>query len=108
MNDRSAPVLLETMDSCRISWGRVTAIAGPELVVERRAIVLRAGKLTLSDPCPARVLRQLGGLGFADTAAPGDYVSIHWTWACEVLTPAALQRLMRSNQHALRLANETL
>ena len=108
MNDRSAPILLETMDSCRISWGRVTAIEGPELVVERPALMLCAGKITLSDPYPARVLRQIDGLGFADTAAPGDYVSIHWSWACEVLTPTALQRLMRSNQRALRLANATI
>ena len=27
---------LETMDNCRVSWGRVTAIEGPVFVVERR------------------------------------------------------------------------
>ena len=108
MNDRAAPILLETMDSCRISWGRVQAIEGPELIVERSALALRDGKIVLGESCIRRVLRQIDGLGFADDARPGDQVSIHWNWACEVLKPDALRRLMRSIARALRMANATM
>lgn len=108
MNDRTAPILLETMDSCRISWGRVQAVDGPELIVERTALVLRDGKIALGEPNAIHLMRQIDGLGFADDAKPGDYVAIHWNWACEVLTPSTLQRLMRSNERALRMANETM
>jgi hypothetical protein len=54
------------------------------------------------------VLRQIDGRGFADNAQPGNYVSIHWNWACEVLSPSALRRLMGATRRYLALANETL
>jgi uncharacterized protein DUF6390 len=108
MNDRAAPVLLETMDNCRISWGKVAAVEGSELVVERPALVLADGKLVLSEPRPVRVLRQLDGRGFAEDVHSGDFVSVHWNWACDVLTPGALARLVRSNARALALANQTM
>ncbi len=108
MGDAGANITLETMDSCRISWGRVAMVEGAELVVERPALSLHAGKLTLSPPSPGRVLRQIGGRGFADDARVGDVVSIHWNWACEVLSPVALRRLADNTARYVALANETL
>ena len=69
---------LETMDNCRVSWGKVARGEGAHLVVERRPLVLRAGKLALADARLERVLRQVEGHGFADAAGPGDWVSLHW------------------------------
>ncbi|HXM53993.1 MAG TPA: DUF6390 family protein, partial [Candidatus Dormibacteraeota bacterium] len=40
MNDPGAPVLLETMDACRISWGAVVAVEGGSLLVRRPPLVL--------------------------------------------------------------------
>ena len=108
MNDAHAHIAIETMDSCRISWGRVVAVEGAELVVKRPALSWQDGKLALTPPQVLRVMRQIDGRGFADDAQPGDAISIHWTWACEVLTAAALQRLMAATRRYLALANETL
>ena len=104
----SAKVALETMDSCRISWGKVTSVEGAELVVERPRLIFGQRKLALSPPESKRVLRQIDGQGFAEAAAPGDFVSIHWNWACEVLPPSALQRLRAATRKYLALANETM
>lgn len=108
MNDRSAPVLLETMDNCRISWGKVVALDGAALLVERRRLVLSDGKLALGGPEVMRVVRQVDGRGFVDDAQPGDAVSIHWDWACEVLRPVALKRLAAATRRYIELANQTL
>ncbi len=108
MNDARATITLETMDACRISWGRVVGVAGAELIVERQALCLRAGKLTLDTPMPVRVLRQINGRGFADEARVGDVVTIHWNWACEVVNPSSLRALQRVTQRALALANQTV
>ena len=108
MNDDRATILLKTMDSCRVSWGKVVGMAGPELLVERPALALKEGKLALGAPVVEQVVWQLEGKGFTDQARPGDYVAIHWNWACEVLTPGALQRLARSTNYYLKLANQTL
>lgn len=106
--DPGAAITLDRMDHCRISWGRVAAIDGAALVVERAPVVLRDGKLTLGEPEPTRVTRQLDGRGFADDAHVGDMVSIHWDWACERLTPSALARLQANTRRALAHANATI
>ena len=62
----------------------------------------------LTQPRIARVTRQIDGQGFAGEAQPGDHVSIHWNWACEVLSPSALRRLRHLNRRCMALANETL
>lgn len=39
---------------------------------------------------------------------PGDVVSVHWNWDCDVLRPAALARLERATERSLNLANLTV
>ncbi len=99
---------LETMDNCRVSWGEVVRVEGAHLVVERRPLVLRAGKLALADARLERVLRQVEGHGFADAAGPGDWVSLHWGWVCEVLTERQRANLERFTLHHLVIANQTI
>lgn len=108
MNDERATIALGLMDSCRVSWGTVAAIEGDELVVERPALDLVAGKLALTDPRPTRITRQQGGQGFVAGARVGDTVSIHWNWACDVLTASALGRLQRATKRCLELSNQTI
>ncbi|HEX8994432.1 MAG TPA: DUF6390 family protein [Ktedonobacterales bacterium] len=108
MNDNRATIALERMDSCRISWGRVARVDGAELVVERPALELREGKLALGEPTEKRVTRQIDGRGFTDRARPGDYVSVHWSWACDTLDDTSLRRLMANTRRYLALANQTI
>lgn len=105
--ERAAPVL-ETMDACRISWGRVVATEGGTLLVRRRPLRLQAGRLGLGEQVVVPVARHLGGRGFVDGAEPGAHVSLHWSWACEVLGTSALARLRAATERCLRLANRAL
>ena len=99
---------LPTMDHCRVSWGTVVDVDGGELVVDRAPLVLAQGKLVLGEPIRERVVRQIEGRGFVEQAAIGDAVSIHWGWACEVLSADQLARLERYTRHHLAVANETI
>jgi hypothetical protein len=99
---------LQTMDSCRVSWAKVLRVEGGELVVAREPIVLRAGKLALDPPRIERALRQIDGRGFVEAAQPGDWVSLHWGWACEVLSEPQRRSLDRYTRHHLALANQTV
>ena len=108
MRNERADIALETMDACRISWGRVTTVEGTELVLQRPQLVLTDGALTLSEPRALRVTRQRGGRGFVDQVQAGDVVSVHWNWACAVLDRSALARLQRATQRSLELANLTI
>lgn len=108
MRNERADIAVETMDSCRISWGRVAAVEGAELVVERPQLVLAGGKLTLSEPRPFRASRQLDGRGFVDEVNVGDMVSVHWNWTCDLLDASALSRLQKATQRSMALANLTM
>ena len=99
---------LHTLDHCRVSWGTVVDVAGGELIVDRVPLVLVGGKLALAAPVRERVLRQLEGRGFVEQATVGDVVSIHWGWACEVLSEARARRLEHYTRHHLAIANQTV
>ena len=108
MNDPAAPILLKTMDACRVSWGEVVTVEGDHLLIRRPPLVLAGGRLGLGEPRPERVTRQVDGMGFVGDARPGDLVSVHWSWACEVLAPEALARLRTATHRCLALANLTV
>jgi hypothetical protein len=48
------------------------------------------------------------GKGFVDDVSAGDWVSIHWNWACEVLDGRQLANLEAFTLRHLALANRTL
>ena len=99
---------LETMDNCRISWGKVVRLSGAELVVERQPLVLFEGKLTVGQAKTEPAPRQIDNKGFVDAVEPGDWVALHWGWVCEVLDARHLANLERYTRHHLQLANQTL
>ena len=99
---------LETMDACRVSSGRVVRLEGAEAIVERRPLILQAGRLALGPARIERVLRQLEGRGFADDAQAGDWVTLHWGWVCEVIDDRQRRDLERYSLHHLRLASQTI
>jgi len=104
----SDEVGMAAMENCRISWGEVTAVEGVSLVVRRRPLVLRDQKLVLDDPRLERVQRTVFDRGFVDDVVVGQWVSIHWGWACEVLSDGRRRDLERWTAHHLRLANQTI
>lgn len=100
--------LLETMEQCRIRWGRVHAVLGPELLVEVQPLELREGKLVLAPPRVESVRRWVDGRGFVNGVQPGQWVSLHWGWTCDVLTEGQRLELERYTRWHLALCNQTL
>lgn len=99
---------MAAIESCRVSWGRVTALDGATVTVSRQPLVWVDGKLALGEPRPERATRSIGGLGFADELSVGDWVSLHWGWVCERLSHRSLPNLRRWTARHLDLANRTL
>jgi hydrogenase maturation factor len=52
--------------------------------------------------------RQVEGRDFTDAAQVGDWVSLHWGWACEVLTETQRANLERYARHNLAIANQII
>ena len=109
---------LESMDKCRVSWGRVTLIDGPFITVSRQPLIrshchpaLDAGsrqkkqnwnssRLILSSPVPYRITRRLDDDSLMEEVKLGDTISIHWDMPCEILTSTQLRNL----KHYTRLS----
>lgn len=100
--------VLATMDNCRISWGIVRSVEGAEVVVERRPLTLSEGRLTLGEARQERATRLFEGHGLVQELTPGDMVSLHWGWVCEVLDERQARALKRFTAQHLALANQTI
>jgi len=84
--------LLELMDSCRISWGKVVSVKEATLTVERRPLVLREERLGLAQPVRKEVLYDKAIPPF-QSVKKGDWVSLHWNFASEVLKDYQLRNI---------------
>jgi hypothetical protein len=102
------PQALSFMDNCRISWGRVAMLNGATLVAEVRPLVIAGNNLALGAPGRRQIARQIDGRGFIDSVQLGDWIAIHWGWACQMLTLRQVANLERWTQHHLRIVNQTL
>jgi hypothetical protein len=100
--------VLEVMDSCRIRWGRVLERDGDWLVVNAVPLAMTDGRLALAEPRAERVRGWLDGTGFLNGVAPGDVVSLHWDWACDVLDERRLAALQNWTQREIGIANRTI
>jgi hypothetical protein len=84
--------LLELMDSCRVSWGRVLEVKEKTLVVERVPLAFREESLFLAPP-EKREVHYDNEIPPFSSLRRGDWVSLHWNFASEKLTPRQLRNL---------------
>jgi hypothetical protein len=108
MRSGAADHVLETIEQCRIRWGRVLRVEGATLEVEVVPLALRNGKLELDPPQVESVARWVTGRGFVDGVREGEWVSVHWGWACDGLTPRQRANLERYTRLHVSLCNQTL
>ncbi len=95
-------------DACRISWGTVTAVAGPKITVRYEPLTEQAGRLALGNPEAKSIMRQLDADYDIDMLRPGQVITMHWDTPCEVLSEEQARRLRAYTLQSIALANETL
>jgi hypothetical protein len=93
------------MDACRIGWGRVRGVEPERVVVDVPRLEVADGRLRLGTPRAESATTWRGPRGPLDGVAPGDWVSLHWGWACETLAPRQVALLAASTEAALATAN---
>uniref|UniRef100_A0A831Z0N4 Uncharacterized protein n=1 Tax=candidate division WWE3 bacterium TaxID=2053526 RepID=A0A831Z0N4_UNCKA len=99
---------LESMDSCRVSWGEVTQVQGPEVTVSIEPLLYAGGKLYLGDPVSKTFRRNLEAEFDIEQLQPGQIVTIHWGVLCESIRPRQAAFLRRYTLRHIELANQTL
>lgn len=99
---------LRVMDRCRVRWGEVLELSGDTAVVRQRPLRLHEGRLGLGEHLVEVVRLGEDGVSPCGEVVPGDVVSMHWDWVCEVLGQADLAALRRSTAVAVSAANRSL
>ena len=95
------------IDSCRISWGRVVQVGSDDLKVELKPLVAGGEGLALERPVIRRVKYDPDVKPFG-TIGPGDVVSIHWNYACDVLTARQAKNIQKYTQADIALVNRLI
>lgn len=103
--DRDAATALRVLQDCRIRWGTVESIDGEHVVIASRPLTYDAGLLALGAATTERVRWSKGGVALIAAPTPGDTVSTHWDWVCDVLTGAQSSALAAATQTTLDLVN---
>ena len=81
------PHTLETMDSCRIGWGKVIEVAGPSITIESEPLLQDKGeKFYLGAPQRKKLTRKLESTDEIEQLKPGDILTFHWEVPCEVIS----------------------
>ncbi|OIO52889.1 MAG: hypothetical protein CO003_01865 [Candidatus Portnoybacteria bacterium CG_4_8_14_3_um_filter_44_15] len=96
---------LNSMDLCRISWGKIKKVDWPNLEVDSQPLALEKDKLKLGQSVNRSILAQISNAGFIDRPKIGDWVSFHWNFACEILNQRQVNNLKKYTKESIRLAN---
>jgi hypothetical protein len=99
---------LRVLDACRVRWGRVVAVADGRATVSSRPVEWDGRRLRLGLERYESAMLTVDGTGLAPTVRPGDAVSLHWNWVCDVLRPRQEAMLRQVTRHVLALTNDAL
>ncbi|KKR08550.1 MAG: hypothetical protein UT32_C0001G0070 [Parcubacteria group bacterium GW2011_GWC2_39_14] len=101
----AVPHTLESMDSCRIGWGKVKKISENDLIVETQRLVYENNRLKLSETIDKNISFKLLHKSFLQNPTIGDNISYHWGWACDKITEKQKTNLKKYTQACLDIAN---
>ena len=88
---------LRVLDQCRTTPALVLSVEGESAEVLAEPLLWEDGRLRLGEPARRRVRWRDGGRAFA-RPQPGELVSLHWDFVCDVLTAEAAARLARGDE----------
>jgi Family of unknown function (DUF6390) len=95
------------IDSCRVSWGEVREVRRGTLRVEYSPVTLGEGGISLAKPRVKEVKYNPEVSTFKGVKR-GDAVSLHWDYACEVLSRTQLANLKKYTLVDMRATNALL
>jgi len=104
LSNTNVKKIAQMIDSCRVSWGEVKSIGAKSLQVMYRPVVLEEDRLALSKPNTKKVRYNPEVPPFG-SVRKGDIVSLHWDYACDVLSPRQLSNIRRYTALDIEAAN---
>ena len=101
-----APHTIDTMDQCRIGWGKVIKVESGKWKVESQKLTIQNKKLFFIKSIRDLIAPFDGSI--KNKLKPGDLVSFHWGFICDKIKPQQAKNLAFYTNQNLKLANETI
>jgi hypothetical protein len=79
-------VAVSVLDRCRIRTGTVLGVTGETATVRSHPLVWTGGVLAPGPALDEVVSWSADGRSLLPGLSPGDLVSLHWDWVCDVIT----------------------
>ena len=98
---------LRILDRCRTTPAVVIRLDGDIVDVRARPLLWDGSQLYLGESQVRTARWREAALAFVTRPQPGDLVSLHWDFVCDVLTPEAARRLRRATDVALHAVNRS-
>jgi hypothetical protein len=98
------PTAVSVLDRCRIRTGVVLGVDGETATVRSNPLVWDGAALTCGPARDEAVRWSAGGRSLLDEPSPGDRVTLHWDWVCDVVTEqqsARIESLEAGQRNAL-------
>jgi len=99
---------LESIDNCRISWGKVEKVDGPTITISTEPLIYNERNLFLGAPTIKKITRNLESDFDIEQLKNGDIITTHWGVPCEIITPNQALMLKKYTNKHLKLANTTI
>lgn len=101
---------LQTMDECRISWGKIIKTQNSKLkaqsyLVETQKLAEINHRLKLNKQIFKTVKLDYRGKSFIKNLKVGDWISFHWGFVCDVLTKKQVKNLEFYTKQAINFFN---
>jgi len=107
MGHQEMDATIEFMDSCRISWGKVTKVTGPNITLDYTPLLSKDNKLFLGSPIEKKIVRRLEADYDIEMLTAGQYVTLHWDIPCEVVSKQTVALLKTYTLKSISIANLT-
>ena len=77
MGHQEMDATIDFMDSCRISWGKVTNVSGPNITLLYEPLLSIDNALTIGSPVEKKIVRRLEADYDMEMLTVGQYVTLH-------------------------------
>ncbi|MBI3366735.1 hypothetical protein HY041_03855 [Candidatus Roizmanbacteria bacterium] len=97
---------LDTMDACRIGWGRIKKLQLSNIIVETKSLEMKNKLLRFGYLKEKELQVNYKGKSFLRNLKIGNWVSFHWGFICDILTSQQIRNLTFYTQQAINFFNQ--
>ncbi len=112
MSSHLSQSMMTSMDECRIGWGVVERgvenTNGQFIVINTHSLMMKKNKMILGPKIKKHLKLDYKRVRYKKTIKQGEWVSFHWGYLCDTLTPLQVQNIEHYTKLAIHYFNQKI